>query len=179
MLIILSFFSHFSLIIFFAQNNEKSWMIYSNGKDQEENDHLNVNNNNNSSFPKSPTSPKLWSPLNNNNSGQLNGSEAINGSSLGVKNIQDKILKSPARTEANRTTTTNLNGSTTKDCSPRRRNISDAVSRPLLINDLDFTDLKSEDDCDIFQVNFFHHEDYFYDVSVPLMIYSLYYGLLA
>lgn len=163
------------LFLIFPQNNEKSWMVYSNGKDQGQNDHLNVNNNNNSTYPKSPSSPKLWSPL-NNNTGQLTASEAINGSTLGVKSIQERILNSPTRTEANRSNNHNLNGSATKDSSPRRRNISDTVTRPLLINDLDFTDLKSDDDCDIFQVNFFHHDDYFYDVSVPLMIYSLYYG---
>lgn len=143
-------------------------MMYGKNQEQEENDHLTVNNNNktlnnnnNNLNLKSPTSPKLWTPL--SNSSQITPSETISGSSIGVKTIQERILKSPSHEPR---PPTNIKGSTgTKESKPVQDhlhwdNLTNALSRPLLINDLDFTDLKSDDDQDIFQSNF-DNIDYF------------------
>ncbi|XP_074604377.1 formin homology 2 domain containing [Brevipalpus obovatus] len=144
-------------------NNEKSWMMFNNkAQDLGQNEHLNVNNNH------SPTSPKLWSPLNNISS-QLNSSDPINcGATLGVKSIQEQILKSPSNSGLARNNNNNNNNCRdpdSKDCNNRRWNLNDVSTRPLLINDLDFTDLKSDDDLDIFQANFHLPPDheFFYD----------------
>ncbi|RWS31642.1 FH1/FH2 domain-containing protein 3-like isoform X3, partial [Leptotrombidium deliense] len=134
---------------------KKSWMLsMMYGKPQEteqNNNHLHQT----IDAIKSPTSPKNWTPISNATSNV--SPEQISGSSIGVKNIQERIMKSPQRDLKPQTAI--VKSSSGKDLkSPQDylqwEHLMNTLNRPLLINDLDFTDLKADDDNDIFQVSF-------------------------
>ncbi|RWS14572.1 FH1/FH2 domain-containing protein 3-like isoform X3, partial [Dinothrombium tinctorium] len=140
-------------------SDKKSWMLsmmYGKSQEQEQTNfselHPTINN---VSRSKSPTSPKMWTPISNSTSVSPSH-EVISGSSIGVKNIQEKILKSPSHETKYQSSVKTTSSS--KDLkSPQEylqwEQLMNTLSRPLLINDLDFTDLKSDDDNDIFQVS--------------------------
>ncbi|XP_015790868.1 FH1/FH2 domain-containing protein 3 isoform X1 [Tetranychus urticae] len=119
----------------------------------------NIVNNNNNNLVKPPTSPKLWSPISNSN-GFPSTVETISGSSIGVKTIQERILKSPSPAGPRQPNKVSGIKESTGPGNPVQDhlhwdNLTNALlSRPLYINDLDFTDLKSDDDQDIFQPHF-------------------------
>lgn len=144
-------------------SEKKSWMLsmmYSKNLEDCENGTSNGTNN-----LKSPTSPKMWSHL-PNSTGLLCPNESINGSSIGVKKIQEQILQSP--TSERICSNIQLN-----QIHKEVKSVQDylhwdtSLNRPLLIDDLDFTDLKSDDDNDIFQINYNQIEGYSLPIPPP------------
>lgn len=150
-------------------NLNKSYMlplIYANSTGTQSNVNETVITNTGTSNLKPLASPKTWTPISNAN--VITGSDrTISGSSIGVKTIKEKILQgSTTNTNGNSTIMTNscvrdhvtLSKNTPEFLHPNSRGVSKTTrssksptcqSRPLKLNDLDFTDLISDDDLDI------------------------------
>lgn len=121
--------------------------------------------NSSSSNLKPLATPKTWAPISNANVA-ASSERTISGSSIGVKTIKEKILQG-STTNSNTTSSSNTNGcvrdhvilskNTPEFLHPNSRCVKatrsskspTCRSRPLKLNDLDFTDLISDDDLDV------------------------------
>ncbi|KAI1285265.1 FH1/FH2 domain-containing protein 3 [Halotydeus destructor] len=120
-----------------------------------------------------PMSPKNWAPISNASSSLASPTkESISGSSIGVKNIQEQLI---LNTQTNNNNNNNNCDQSSNKCGPPPlkggtgaaggpswhdpvltgaenrgwNNTTRLGARPLAINDLDFSDLRSDDDADI------------------------------
>ena len=145
---------------------KKSWMLsmYNNGQSITDQPSVNTNstflennNNNNNNNLKSPVSPKNWTPISNATPLLSPTKDTISGSSIGVKKLQERILNPQPNAETTGLVKSKSGGGRNEllrsPPSGEGRgwdNTTRLGSRPLQINDLDFSDLKSDDDADIF-----------------------------
>lgn len=149
---------------------KQSWMLsmmYGKNDDKKDvdmndvelkNEANNKLNNNNNVTPAKLT--KNWQPM--TTTAIVGTKEEISGSSIGVKNIKDRIMNGddqPVKKVVpnylrNLKPETNLAKETEY---LHWEQLKNSLSRPLLINDLDFTDLKMDDDNDICQQNLFNN----------------------
>lgn len=142
---------------------KKSWMLsMMYGKTEDKKDDIEMKNDLTTAKLSSPASKltKNWQPM--TTTAIVSTKEEISGSSIGVKNIKERIMngddqpvKKVIPNYLRNVKQENLLGKETEFL--QWEQLKSTLSRPLLIKDLDFTDLKNDDDTDICQVNVFNN----------------------
>lgn len=146
---------------------KKSWMLsMMYGKNEDKKDDADFKSELNATGGKLNTSTptklsKNWAPM--TTTAILATKEEISGSSIGVNKIKERIMNgddAPVKKPVVPNYLRNVKQESllSKESTEylQWEQLKNSLNRPLLINDLDFTDLKMEDDNDICQLNLFN-----------------------
>ena len=146
---------------------KKSWMLsmmYGKSDERKDDAEKGELNGKNKQVTSTPTKlSKNWAPM--TTTAILATKEEISGSSIGVKNIKERIMNGddpPVKKPVVPNYLRNVKQESllSKESTAEYlqwEQLKNSLNRPLLINDLDFTDLKMEDDNDICQLNMFNN----------------------
>lgn len=140
---------------------KKSWMLsMMYGKSEDKKDEEIKNGQLNKTPNSANKLTKNWQPM--TTTAIIGTKEEISGSSIGVKNIKDRIMNGDdqqvKKVIPNYLRNVKQDNLLTKETEYLHwEQLKNSLSRPLLINDLDFTDLVLDDDNDIFQLSMFNN----------------------